>query len=72
MAWQTGLDRHYADHATGGYFLTADDAEGLVVRPNSTADEATPNPNAVAAQNLTRLVKLLYRAPPAVAAACPA
>jgi len=53
--WQAGLDRHYADHATGGYFLTANDAEGLVVRPNSTADEATPNPNAVAAQNLVRL-----------------
>jgi uncharacterized protein YyaL (SSP411 family) len=55
VAWQTGLDRHYADRASGGYFLTADDAEGLVVRPNSTADEATPNPNAVAAQNLVRL-----------------
>jgi uncharacterized protein YyaL (SSP411 family) len=55
LAWQGGLDRHYADLATGGYFLTADDAEGLVVRPNSTADEATPNPNAVEAQNLVRL-----------------
>jgi uncharacterized protein len=55
LAWQAGLDRHYADQSTGGYFLTADDAEGLVVRPNSTADEATPNPNAVAAQNLVRL-----------------
>jgi uncharacterized protein YyaL (SSP411 family) len=55
LAWQAGLDRHYADPATGGYFLTASDAEGLVVRPNSTADEATPNPNAVAAQNLVRL-----------------
>ena len=31
------------------------DAEGLVVRPTSTADEATPNHNAVAAQNLIRL-----------------
>jgi hypothetical protein len=55
LAWQAALDRHYADPATGGYFLTADDAEGLVVRPNATADEATPNPNAVAAQNLVRL-----------------
>jgi uncharacterized protein len=55
LAWQAGLDRHYADPATGGYFLTASDAEGLVVRPNSTADEATPNPNAVEAQNLVRL-----------------
>jgi uncharacterized protein YyaL (SSP411 family) len=55
LAWQAGLDRHYADPATGGYFLTASDAEGLVVRPNATADEATPNPNAVEAQNLVRL-----------------
>jgi uncharacterized protein YyaL (SSP411 family) len=55
LAWQGALDRHYANPDTGGYFLTASDAEGLVVRPNSTADEATPNPNAVAAQNLVRL-----------------
>jgi hypothetical protein len=53
--WQAGLDQHYANRATGGYFLTANDAEGLVVRPNSTADEATPNPNSLAAQNLVRL-----------------
>ncbi len=58
LDWQAGLDRHYANPQTGGYFLTADDAEGLVVRPNSTADEATPNPNAVAAQNLVRLAFL--------------
>jgi uncharacterized protein YyaL (SSP411 family) len=55
LAWQATLDRHYANAATGGYYLTADDAEGLVVRPNATADEATPNPNSVAAQNLVRL-----------------
>jgi uncharacterized protein YyaL (SSP411 family) len=55
LAWQHALDRHYANPDTGGYFLTADDAEGLVVRPNASADEATPNPNAVAAQNLVRL-----------------
>jgi uncharacterized protein len=55
LAWQATLDLHYANPDTGGYYLTADDAEGLVVRPNSTADEATPNPNAIAAQNLVRL-----------------
>ena len=55
LAWQGTLDRHYANPETGGYFLTANDAEGLVVRPNSTADEATPNPNSVAAHNLVRL-----------------
>src|SRR5205085_12433329 len=58
LAWQGALDRHYANRATGGYFLTADDAEGLVVRPNATADEATPNPNSIAAPNLVRLALL--------------
>ncbi|MCC6887110.1 MAG: thioredoxin domain-containing protein [Hyphomicrobiales bacterium] len=55
LAWQAALDRHYANAQTDGYFLTADDAEGLVIRPNATSDEATPNPNAVAAQNLIHL-----------------
>jgi uncharacterized protein YyaL (SSP411 family) len=55
VTWQAALDRHYINAETGTYFLTADDAEGLVVRPASTADDATPNPNGVAAQNLIRL-----------------
>jgi uncharacterized protein YyaL (SSP411 family) len=58
LTWQAALDRHYANPAAGTYFLTADDAEGLVVRPASTADDATPNPNAVTAQNLIRLAAL--------------
>jgi uncharacterized protein YyaL (SSP411 family) len=56
-SWQRALDRHYAT-GNGGYFLTADDAEGLVLRPDSTTDDATPNPNGVAAQNLVRLAAL--------------
>jgi len=56
--WQRALDRHYINKENGGYYLTADDAEGLVVRPDSTVDEATPNPNGVAAQNLVRLAVL--------------
>ncbi len=55
LAWQAALDRHYFNGETGTYYLTADDAEGLVIRPASTADDATPNPNAIAAQNLIRL-----------------
>jgi uncharacterized protein len=55
LAWQGALDRHYANAETGGYFLTAADAEGLVVRPSAASDDATPNANAVAAQNLIRL-----------------
>ena len=55
LAWQGTLDRHYVNPDNGGYFLTADDAQGLVVRPSATTDDATPNPNALAAQNLVRL-----------------
>jgi hypothetical protein len=58
LAWQRSLDRDYADADTGTYYLTAADAEALVIRPASTADEATPNHNAVAAQNLIRLALL--------------
>jgi uncharacterized protein YyaL (SSP411 family) len=58
LTWQRALDRHYANPDIAGYFLTADDAEGLVVRPNATNDDATPNPNAIAAQNLIRLAVL--------------
>jgi uncharacterized protein len=54
FTWQGALDRHYGNPETGGYFLTADDAEGLVVRPSSTSDDAIPNANAVAAENLIR------------------
>jgi uncharacterized protein YyaL (SSP411 family) len=58
LAWQHALDRDYLNSGTGTYYLTAADAEGLVIRPASTADEATPNHNAVAAQNLIRLAVL--------------
>ena len=59
LEWQHALDRDYADAATGTTsYLTAADAEGLVIRPAATTDEATPNHNAVAAQNLIRLAVL--------------
>jgi uncharacterized protein YyaL (SSP411 family) len=58
LSWQHALDRDYADTKTGTYYLTAADAEGLVIRPASTSDDATPNHNAVAAQNLIRLATL--------------
>jgi uncharacterized protein len=58
LVWQRALDAHYADADTGGYYLSADDADDLLLRPHSTADDATPNPNAVAAQNLIRLAVL--------------
>jgi uncharacterized protein YyaL (SSP411 family) len=58
LGWQAAFDRHYRNPDNGGYFITADDAEGLVVRPDSTSDDATPNPNAIHAQNLVRLAVL--------------
>ncbi len=58
LAWQQAFDAHYANPENGGYCLTADDAEGLIIRPAATYDDATPNPNSVAAQNLVRLAVL--------------
>ena len=58
LHWQRALDRDYTDPERGIYYLTAADAEGLVIRPAATTDEATPNHNAVAAENLIRLATL--------------
>jgi hypothetical protein len=58
LIWQRAFDAHYADPETGGYYWSADDATDLLLRPHATSDDATPNPNAVAAQNLVRLAVL--------------
>jgi uncharacterized protein YyaL (SSP411 family) len=55
LRWQGAFDAHYADADTGGFYLSADDATDLLLRPHATTDDATPNPNAVAAGNLVRL-----------------
>jgi uncharacterized protein len=59
LRWQSAFDAHYSDSDTGGYYLSADDASDLLLRPHSTQDDATPNPNAVAAQNLVRLAVMV-------------
>jgi uncharacterized protein YyaL (SSP411 family) len=58
LQWQSSLDTHYADVEHGGYYFTADDAEGLIVRPHSTIDDAIPNHDGLIAQNLVRLAAL--------------
>jgi uncharacterized protein YyaL (SSP411 family) len=58
LDWQHALDTHYTDKNHGGYYLTADDAEGLIVRPHSTVDDAIPNHTGLIAQNLVRLASL--------------
>ena len=49
--------RHFADPA-GGFFLTADDAEKLIVRPKELIDGALPSGNSAAAVLLQRLWRL--------------
>ncbi|MDQ0313732.1 thioredoxin domain-containing protein [Amorphus orientalis] len=46
--WMAALDQHHWDRDAGGYFWTADDAEALILRPKSPADEAVPNANGIA------------------------
>jgi uncharacterized protein YyaL (SSP411 family) len=52
------LRTHHWDSETPGYFLSADDAEGLILRPRSNVDEATPSANALMGANLVRLWRL--------------
>ncbi|MGE4371943.1 MAG: thioredoxin domain-containing protein [Xanthobacter sp.] len=52
------LEQHHIDPATGGYYLTADDAETLIMRPLSSHDEALPNYHALAVEALLRLSTL--------------
>ncbi|HVZ15162.1 MAG TPA: thioredoxin domain-containing protein [Bauldia sp.] len=52
------LRQFYWDSTDPGYFLTAADAEALIVRPRSATDEATPSATALMAANLVRLWRL--------------
>ncbi len=56
--WVTIVDTQFWDKEDGGYFFTADDAEALIVRTKSAADNATPAGNSVMVANLARLYYL--------------
>jgi len=53
--WVTVVNDQFWDKEDGGYFFTADDAEALIVRTKSAADNATPAGNSVMVANLARL-----------------
>ena len=53
--WTAALDTYHWNAERGGYYLPAEDAEALILRPWNAADEATPNANGVMAENLSRL-----------------
>jgi len=46
---------------TGGFYLTADDAEKLLIRPKSMYDGALPSGNSVQMMNLLKLARLTGR-----------
>jgi uncharacterized protein YyaL (SSP411 family) len=57
-AWIGILDRHYADPAGGGYFMAADDTEGLLTRPKTAHDSAVPAGNGTLVGVFARLFHL--------------
>ena len=60
--WLQVLDRHYWDPAAGGYFLTADDTEALIVRTKTAHDSAVPAGNGTMVAVLARLYYLTGKA----------
>ncbi len=58
QAYISELDAHYWDETHGGYFYTADDAEALLVRTRTAADDATPAANGTLPGLLVRLYAL--------------
>ena len=53
--------KHFTDSERGGFYLTADDAEKLLIRPKSMYDGAIPSGNSVQMMNLLRLARLTGR-----------
>ena len=58
LDWVHIVDDHHWDNSDKGYFFTADDAETLIVRTRTAADNATPAGNATLVQVLSRLFYL--------------
>ncbi len=54
-SWVEVIDARFWDTDGGGYFFTADDAEALIIRTKTAADNATPAGNGVIAATLARL-----------------
>ncbi|VGO19436.1 thioredoxin domain-containing protein [Pontiella sulfatireligans] len=55
------LNKSFVDEAKGGYYMTADDAEELIVRPKELYDGALPSGNSVQMLNLLKLARLTGR-----------
>jgi uncharacterized protein YyaL (SSP411 family) len=55
---ERAVDAHFRDATRGGYFLTADDGEGLLARAKPDYDGAEPTGNSVMLLDLLRLYEL--------------
>ena len=56
--WIATLDTHFLDRENGGYFLTADDVDDVLVRPKNAHDSAQPSGNGLMLAVLTRAFHL--------------
>lgn len=52
------LIEHFWDEANGGFFLTAENAENLILRTKESFDGAAPSGNSVAALNMMRIARI--------------
>ena len=57
-AWADDVHAHYRDDGGGGYFLSADDADDVIVRHKSITDAAIPPGNGTMVEVLARLYHL--------------
>ena len=58
IALERVVDAHFRDQTDGGYFLSADDAEALLVRTKPDYDGAEPSANSLMLLDLLRLHEL--------------
>jgi uncharacterized protein YyaL (SSP411 family) len=56
--WAGAVEAWFSDSENGGYFLTARDAEALIVRSKSAADSAVPAGNGLLVDSFARLALL--------------
>ena len=58
--FRDGLEKYYGDGQNGGFFMTGNDHEALIVREKPVYDGAEPSGNSVAVLNLLRLGEFTF------------
>ncbi len=55
LTWANVVDRHFWSEEYGGYYLSADDTDDIIIRTHNAHDDSTPNANPVMAANFMTL-----------------